>query len=370
MRQSRPTQKASASRSGRRSAAGRAAARRGLAPGALVYTGDAPDHSIAVSVLDYDADQCTEHAAARPEDLATWRESDTVTWVNLDGIHDIETVRMVCSGFDVHPLAVEDLLNPGSRAKVEDYGDAVFVLVNMVQRGAGTATLDVEQIAVVLGPTWVLSFQERPGDVLDPIRKRIRGGTGRIRRMGADYLLHAILDAIVDSTFVVLEGFDDVILALDEQALEGANEDLIRDVHRTRGTLGVLRRLAWPMRDVAAELRRSEGTLLRDGTAPFFRDLHDHTLQAVDIIDSYRDRITSALELHLALVSNRMNEVMRLLTIVSTLFIPLTFIAGIYGMNFQSMPELSWRWGYPAVWLLMIVVTGLLLGYFRRRRWM
>ncbi len=357
------------SRRKRRSVASSAAAKRGLPPGTPTYTGEAPDHTIKVSVLDYSPDGLEESAAAGPEALARWRDSPTVTWVNVDGVHDVDTVRAVCDGFDVHPLVVEDLLNPGSRPKVEDYGDVIFVLTKMVQPGPEPGTLDVEQVAVLLGPTWVLSFQERPGDVLDSIRKRIRAGTGRIRKMGADYLLHAILDAIVDTTFVVLAGFDELILEIDAEALDEGDADLVRAVHRTRGALGSLRRLVWPMRDATSELVRSEGRLIRRATVPFFRDLNDHVLQTVDLIDSYRDRLTSALELHLAVTSNRMNDVMRLLTIVSTLFIPLTFIAGIYGMNFQAMPELEWRWGYPAVWALMAGVTIALLLYFRRRRW-
>ncbi|MED5370244.1 MAG: magnesium/cobalt transporter CorA [Myxococcota bacterium] len=351
----------------RLSSAKRAAGKRGQAPGTAIYVGEERSHPIQVTVLDYNPEALKEHAHASLDDLSSFRESPSVTWVNLDGVHDVAAVSAVCEAFGVHPLAMEDILNPGTRPKVDDYGDQVFVVAKMVT--PSEQGFEVEQVSMVLGTGWVLTFQEREGDLFDPIRKRIRSGGGRIRRMGSDYLLHSVLDALVDGYFETLVRLDESTAALEDQASEASTGEAAKRVHALKRDLVTLRRLIWPLRAATGELMRS-GELIGEASLPYFRDLQDHVLQVLELMDSYRDRLTGVLELQLAVASGRMNDVMQVLTIVATLFIPLTFIAGIYGMNFQAMPELAWRWGYPAVWGVMLACALGMVAYFRRRGWL
>jgi magnesium transporter len=347
------------------------AAKHGKSPGVPIYTGPPREHTVDVSVMDYSNADVTEQHGVSVAALQQLRDSPTVTWVNLNGVHDIEAVRTVCEAFGVHPLAIEDVLNPGTRAKVEDYGDVIFAVTKMlVDRDDDPGTLESEQVSIVLGRSWILTFQEREGDIFEPIRKRIRLGPGRIRRMGPDYLLHAVLDTVVDGYFAALEHLDEDIARIEDRAMNEHDASTAVDIHEQKARLLVLRRMAWPLRDAASELIRSEGALVCAETIPFLRDLNDHVQQVLDTIDGCRDRLTAVLELHLAITSNRMNEIMRVLTIVATLFIPVTFISSVYGMNFQHMPELAWPWAYPAV---LTVMTGTVVGmvlWLRSQRWL
>ncbi len=351
-------------------AAQRGAARSGVAPGAGSYVGEPRDHRIRVSVFDYATDHVSEADDASVTDLQRLRDAPTVTWVNLDGVHDADAVAAVCQVFGLHPLAIEDVLNPSCRPKTEDYGDHIFCIAKMLVPDASRGSFEVEQVSVVLGPTWVLTLQERQGDLFDSVRRRLRTGSGRIRSQGADYLLHAILDAIVDGWFAVLEQSDTQVTELEAIAAAEPDADLPRMVHGRIADLLALRRLLWPTREAVVELSRSEGVLLKPATLPYLRDLLDHVVEALDILTSQRERLTAALELHLAVTSNRMNEVMRLLTIVATLFIPVTFIAGVYGMNFDHMPELHWPWAYPVAMVSMAAIMAAMVAWLRHKRWL
>jgi magnesium transporter len=346
------------------------AKKRGHAPGAAIYLGLPREHSVDVSVFTYDPAGYEERHSVSLTALRELRDCGRVSWVNLNGVHDVEAVRHVCETFGVHPVALEDILNPGAHAKVEHYGDLIFVVVKMLTVDDTPDEFEHEQISLVLGPRWVLTFQEREGDTFDAIRRRIRNGIGRIRSSGSDYLLHAVLDAVVDGYFAGLESLDDSIARLEDQAMDEHNAGTAVHIHEYKGRLLGLRRLVWPLRDAATELIRSEGTLVTTASMPFYRDLNDHIHQVIDAVDAYRDRLTAVLELHLAITSNRMNEIMRVLTIVATLFIPLTFVTGLYGMNFQYMPELAKPWGYPAVLTLMGVMVVGMVVWLRRQRWL
>ena len=337
------------SRKRRRPHQGRAA-KRGLAPGAAVYTGPLRDTLGSLEVLHYDADEVLQADALDAAEMQRVLDQQRVTWVDVVGLHDVERMRAVSEAFQLHPLWVEDLLNTGVRPKLEEHDGQLLVLVRMVRIVEGV--VDYETVGLVAGPGWVLSFQERSGDVWDPIRARIQGNA-RIRRMGEAYLLHALLDALVDEYFLVVEHLDGLVDGLEDGAMqEGLQRGLPRRVHRVRGEVSAFRAATWPLREAIAQLGRSEFVDAR--TQPFVRDLYDHVREVAEEIDATRERLTGVLELHVAVTSHQLNVVMRVLTVVSTVFIPLTFVVGVYGMNFEHMPELAWRWGYPAVWLVMI----------------
>lgn len=346
------------------------APKKGAMPGAPIYTGPASDEPIRVTLFDYSSSHLEEREALDVADCAQFKATPSVTWIDVDGLHQPELVRHLCEAFDVHPLAMEDALNPTTRPKVEDYGEQLFVAMKMARPGTGHDIAVVEQVSCVLGPRYVLSFQEHPGDLFDSLRGRIRHRVGRIRGEGPDYLLHALLDAIVDGYYQVVERFEQALEVLEDAALKPDAEDIPQRVHALRLQLLEFRRLVWPLREAIGELLRREGGPIRKQTVPFLRDLYDHVLQVLDVIDSERDRLASVVEMHLAMTSHQMNEVMRVLTVVSSVFIPLTFFTGLYGMNFANMPELQWRYGYYALLIVMGGISLVMLAWFRRLRWL
>ncbi len=350
----------------------RAASRKqGAPPGAAIYAGDAlPDVPVTVRVVDYSPEQVRELEALNANELGPFRGADTVTWINLDGVHRVEEVQAIGAAFGLHPLWIEDILNPTSRPKTEVMDEQVLVITRMALGGADEAgRVETEQVALVLGVGWVLTFQERPGDVWESLRQRIRTGGGRVRRMRSDYLLHALLDAVVDHYFVALESLESRVDALEDAALSNPDVDLKR-VYALKGELSDFRRVVWPARESVATLLMRDSEALSPETAPYFRDLYDHVVQVMDILETSRERVVGVFELHLAVNGYHLNQIMRVLTVVSTVFIPLTFIAGIYGMNFHNMPELDWPWAYPAVWGLMLLIAGGMALWFRTRKWM
>jgi magnesium transporter len=337
-----------------------------------VYTGIYTDVKVEADVMDYGPDRVEERQGVPFSEVLHCRDSKSVTWLDLRGLHDAAAIAAVGEHFGVHPLAVEDALSADGRTKVDDYGDVLFVTVKMtdLEPGASPARVRVEHVAFALGPTWVLSFQELPGDVFDPVRRRIRTGAGKIRKMPAAYLLHALLDAIVDGYFVVLSALQDELDRLEDQALAGAKPDLPRQIHELRGEIHTLRRAVAPLRYAAGDLVRQEARRIDPEVRPYLRDLLDHLEQVHDELESARERLVGVLELHLATNSHRMNDVMRGLTVVATVFIPLTFVAGVYGMNFGWMPETRVWWGYPAVLTLMGALGGAMVWWMKRRGWL
>ncbi len=345
-------------------------AKEGLPPGTPIYAGEQRDFPVTVQVIDYDAEHLTDRIEQNVADLCPYRDRQTtVTWINLDGIHDSEAVVALGETFGMHALWIEDVLNPTSRPKVEVLEDRILVITRMVE-WLPDGSLDQEQVSLVLGPGFVLTFQERPGDVWDTLRKRISGNVGRIRKMGADYLLHALLDATVDHYFVVLETLETRVDDLENRAITNPELSLPVQFQELKSELQGLRGVVWPTREAVAALLRGETNILSPATMPFYRDLYDHVVQVMDILDASRDRLVWVVELHLALTSQRMNEIMKVLTLVSTVFIPLSFIAGVFGMNFDVMPELHEDWGYPAVLSLMATIGFGLLLWFRAQRWL
>lgn len=328
-----------------------------------------------IRVFSYGPDVLDEQVVALPEDLVGWRDRSPVTWVDVDGVVDPDTVGRIATVFGMHVLAQEDVLNPTQRPKVEHYGEHLFVVSRMLFVEDGR--LASEQLSVFLGAGFVLSFQQqRPGDCLAGVRDRLRKGVGRLRRQGPDYLAWAILDAVVDGYFPVLEAFGERLDALEDVIVERPTSECIADIHQVKRDLLALRRAVWPLRDALASLLREETPLITADTRVFLRDCLDHAVQVLDMIETYREIGSSLMEAYQSSVGNRMNAVMKVLTIIATVFMPLSFLAGVYGMNFHTedspfnMPELSWRYGYPFFWALILASVGGMLYFFRRQGWL
>jgi len=348
----------------------RSAHKAGLAPGTATYVGEASEAPVEITVMNYDDASLEEKTVVSAEDCFAFKDDPHVTWINVDGVHQVDLIERLGEHFDLHPLVVEDILHTDQRPKLEDYDGTLFILLRMLRYDEARGEIDEEQISLIVGPTWVVSFQERKGDVFDPLRERIRNNKGRIRKLGADYLAYALIDAIVDHYFIVLEKLGDRVDALGEILVTHPDAHSLGEIHLLKRELLFLRRSTWPLREVISALQRGESTLFQERTRVYLRDVYDHTIQVIDTMETLRDMTSGMLDIYLSSVSNRMNEVMKVLTIIATIFIPLTFIAGIYGMNFDVMPETHWRWGYFGILGVMAVVALGMVVYFRRKRWL
>ena len=342
----------------------------GLPPGTLVHIGEKQSERTRITLFNYDEQEVEEKEIAAAEECVLFKDRATVTWINVTGLHQVDVLEKLNECFGLHPLVLEDILNTDQRPKLEDFGDYLYVVLKALflsgNRGEEVGT---EQISLILGSNFVLSFQEREGTLFDPIRDRLRNGKGRIRKMGADYLVHALLDAIIDHYFVVLEKLGERIEWLEEELVTRTTPVTLREMHHLKREMIFLRKALWPLREVIGSLERGESSLIKESTVLYLRDIYDHTIQVIDNIETFRDMLSGMLDIYLSSISNRMNEVMKVLTIIATLFIPLTFIVGLYGMNFKYMPELEWPWGYPLVLVLMLAVSIFMLIYFRRKKW-
>lgn len=341
----------------------------GLSPGTLVHVGDQKVDRPGFSFFDYDPGQVEFDMDVSLEQCIRLKDTSSVSWVNLNGIHDLSLMESIRQGFGIHPLAMEDILNTNHRPKFENCGDYNLVILKMLSFSEELNQIVTEQVSFIQFDTCVLSFQERPGDVFEGVRARLKKGNGRIRHRKTDYLLYALIDSLVDSYFHVLEKINLRLAALEDELTENSSKSSMYQLHHFRRELNSLRNSIWPLRDVVSAMRGEDNAMLQEETAIFMRDVYDHTLQIMDSIDAFRDDVVAMLELYLSNVSQRMNEVMQVLTIMASLFIPLTFIAGVYGMNFENMPELKLSWGYPAVWLIMLACTAGMLAYFKRKKW-
>lgn len=343
----------------------------GLAPGSLVHVGKPRAEKPRLTAMVYDASQLLEEELETIGDAFPLCEAPTVTWINVDGIHQVEVVEELGERLGLHPLVLEDILNPGQRPKMEDLGDYLYVVLKMLDWDEARGEMTTEQMSVLVGANYVVSLQEHPGgDVLDPIRVRIRGGKGRMREEGPDYLAYTILDGVVDRYFGVLESLGEKVEDLEGELVTNPGRDALQKLHDLKREMIYMRKSVWPLREVVAALERSESPLLRGSTHPYLRDVYDHAIQVMDAVETLRDMLSGMLDIYLSSISNRMNEVMKVLTIFASIFAPLTFIAGVYGMNFRYLPELTWRWAYPALWLVMLTIGLVMLWFFRRKRWL
>jgi magnesium transporter len=342
----------------------------GLSPGTLVYIGKERVEKLHITVIDYDADRFEEKEVKTVEECFPFKETPTVTWINVDGIHEPEIVEKLGKYFEVHPLVLEDIVHTDQRPKLEDAETYLFIILKMLYFDDEEDEIKAEQISLILGSNFVMSFQETKKDVFDTIRERIRSGKGRIRKMGADYLAYALVDAVVDHYFVILEKLGERIEELEEELVTDPVQETLHKIHALKREMIFLRKSVWPLREVISGLTRGESALIQEATNIYLRDVYDHTIQVIDTIETFRDMVSGMLDTYLSSLSNRMNEVMKVLTIIATIFIPLTFIAGIYGMNFEFMPELKWHFGYFAALFVMLIVFLGMMVYFKRRRWL
>jgi magnesium transporter len=341
----------------------------GLPPGTIVFVGEKRREQVKLSVISYDAVNFQEKEVNTVEEALSFRNKSSVTWLNIDGVHQSDIIEQVGKSFGVHPLALEDIANTGQRPKMEDFIDYIFVVLKMLRFDEKENQTKTEQVSMVLGPDFVVSFQEREGDVFDIIRERLRNNKGRIRKMGADYLVYALIDAIIDNYFTILEKLGETIEDMEDKLVTSPTSETLQTLHDLKREMIFLRKSVWPLREVVNRLERSESPLIKKSTRVYFRDVYDHTIQVMDSVDTFRDMLSGMLDIYLSSISNRMNEIMKVLTVIATIFIPLTFIVGIYGMNFKYMPELGQRWGYPAVLILMLAITIAMLIYFRKKKW-
>ncbi len=347
----------------------------GLSPGSLVFVGEKKTEEVRITVIDYDETNFETREMEKIEECIPFREKPTVTWINVEGLHDVTVAEELgkCSG--LHPLIVEDILNTDQRTKTDIFDEYIFIVLKMLTYDAEAMALNVEQLSIVFGKNYVLTFQEAGGDVFDPVRNRIRHNKGRIRKSGADYLAYALLDAVIDNYFKVLENIGEEIEYIEEELVTNPVPETLQSIHTIKREMIFLRKSVWPLREILSGLQREETPLIKETTNIYLRDLYDHTIQVIDTVESYRDMISGMLDVYLSSISNKMNEIMKVLTIFAVIFIPLTFIAGIYGMNFNTekspfnMPELNWYLGYPLALGLMAGIGIVMLFYFRKKNW-
>jgi magnesium transporter len=342
----------------------------GLPPGTLVHIGKGRVGETRLSIIDYDKDGCREIGEASIDQCVAHGKADTVTWINVSGIHDPAALERLGASFGLHPLVMEDIMNTTQRPKMEYYEGYLYIVMKMLYEDKGADEIVEEQLSIILGDTYVISFQEDGRDVFNPIRDRIRSDRGIIRKEGSDFLAYALIDAVVDGYFEVIESFEEMIEYLEDKVLTDPSPENLALIHDTKMETIVLRKSIWPVREMIGFLERGESPLIKKTTVVYLRDVYDHTIRVIESVETIRDMLSGMLDIYLTNVSNRMNEIMKVLTIITTIFIPLSFIAGVYGMNFHYMPEISKPWGYPAVLSLMFVIFLAMIFFFRKKKWM
>jgi len=340
----------------------------GLAPGTLLPLNGRVDE-VTIEVISYDAAGVREEQPNTVSEVLRLKNTHTITWINIIGLHDVEVVERIGKGYGIHPLVLEDILDTNHRPKLEDYGNYLYLVLKSFRRQDGTV-LDTEQISIILGDTYVITFQEEDKLLFDSLRQRIRGESGRIRQLGADYLAYAMLDTVVDNYFEVLEELGETIEELEDALVMEPGRNALMEIHSLKRRMLLLRKGLWPLREVVGALGRGESQLVKENTLLYVRDVYDHTIQVIETLETYRDILSGMLDIYLSSISNRMNQIMKVLAIISTIFIPLSFIAGVYGMNFKNMPELDWEWGYPVIWGIMLTIATTLVVLFRRKKWL
>jgi magnesium transporter len=341
----------------------------GLPPGSVVYVGDKAKAPTRITLFDYEPDSYVETVIAEIEECEALRGRKSNTWINVDGLRDTDLIIKLDSLFGVHPLVLEDIVNTNQRPKMEDYGDYIYVVLKMLYFDTDKSPQMIsEQLSLVIGSNYILSFQEEYGDYFDNIRERLRKDKGRLRKMGSDYLAYTLLDTIIDNYFIVLEKFEEDITRIEERLMKGQRVEA-SEIHQLMRWLVYLRKQVSPVRELVGSLHRTDSPLIRKSTKIYFRDLYDHTVHVIDTIESFRDILAGVHDIHLSSINIKTTEVMKVLTMISTVFMPLTFIVGVYGMNFDHMPELRWEYGYFAVWFVIIVIAWCMRIYFKKKKW-
>lgn len=339
----------------------------GARPGTLVINGASPKPIIRV--FDYRPDDVTECEISDVADLRGYLSSDTVSWIDVQGFGDLTLIQQIGDLFRLHPLVLEDVVNVPQRPKVEQYDDQVLWITRMAMADKGR-DLQAEQVSLIIGPNYLLTFQECYGDVLNPVRRRIREGKGPIRRSGPDYLAYAIVDAVIDGYYPLMESFGERLECMEQQILDSPHASQLQDIHRVKRDLLGIRRAVWPQREAVNSMIRGDISLISENVRTYLRDVYDHCVQLIDVIETFRELTGGLMDLYLSSLSNRQNEVMKVLTIMASIFIPLSFLAGLYGMNFENMPELHVPWAYPLLLVVMVLTVFGMLTFFRKKGWL
>ncbi len=338
----------------------------GLPPGSLVYVGEERTGEITITCTSYDRANISHWQPADPAECTPG--PDRVLWLDMAGVHQPDVLALWGKAFGLHPLVLEDILNTEHRPKLEEFENQLFFVLKALKVSNDIPGLVEDQVSLVLGPGYVLSFQEKGGE-FEAVQGRLHQGKGRIRSSGADYLAYALIDSVVDHYFAVLEHIGQRIDDLQEKLLADPDQSCMGSIHAIKKDVLLVRKAVWPMRETLNAVLREDSDLVGEDTRIYFRDVYDHSVQLLDTVETFRDMIAGMFDTYLSSVSLRMNEVMKVLTIMATIFIPLTFIVGLYGMNFQHMPELHWEWGYPAVLMVMAAIVAVMFWYFKRRKW-
>ncbi|HEY8402187.1 MAG TPA: magnesium/cobalt transporter CorA [Cytophagaceae bacterium] len=341
----------------------------GLPPGTLKTVSD-KTRKVKLEVINYNQDFLHEKTVNNPYDCRPDNFVNSIAWINIDGIHDVKLIQEIGEYYNLHPLLMEDISSPGQRPKLDDYDDYIFTVLNMLQYDEKKREVKAEQISFVLGENYVLSFQEDPTDIFNPNRERIRGGKGKTRKSGPDYLMYSLIDTIVDNYYIILEKIGDQIEELENKIITNPGPNWLKDIYSLKRELIGLRKTVWPLRELISKLERDEHKFIKPETQVFYKDVYDHTIQVIDTIESFRDILSGLLDVYLSQTSNKMNSIMKILTVISTIFIPLTFITGIYGMNFHNMPELRWENGYYMVLALCGFIFVAMIVFFKTKKWL
>ncbi len=342
----------------------------GLPPGTVVFVGEKKVEEIRITIIDYDEHQYAEREVKNIEECFSFKDTPSISWINIDGVHQVDVIEKLGAHFVLHPLLQEDVVNTHQRPKFDEYDDHLFIVLRMFFLNAEENELQGEQISLIVGANFVISFQERQGDVFEQARERLRNGKGRIRKKGSDYLAYSLIDAIVDSYYKILEGLGENIESLQEQMVSEPKQEDLQIIQHLKRDMLFFRKSVWPLREVIGGLAKSESTLIKEDVLVYVRDVYDHVIQAIDTIETFRDMLSAMLEIYLSSVGNRMNQVMKVLTIIATIFIPMTFLAGIYGMNFKYMPELEWRYAYLVFWFVVVTVFIIMIALFKKKKWL
>jgi len=341
----------------------------GLPPGTVVFVGEQKVEEIRITLIDYDENQYAEREIKNIEDCFPYKDTPSISWINIDGVHQVDVIEKLGAHFVLHPLLQEDVVHTQQRPKFDEFDDHLFIVLRMFSFNEVDNELEAEQISLIVGANFVISFQERQGDVFEQVRERLRNGKGRIRKKGSDYLAYALIDAIVDSYYTILEGLGEHIESLQEDLVSEPKQEDLQIIQHLKRNMLFIRKSVWPLREVIGGLARSESNLIKEDVLVYVRDVYDHVIQAIDTIETFRDMLSAMLDIYLSSVGNRMNQVMKVLTIIATIFIPMTFLAGIYGMNFKYMPELEWKYAYPIFWLFVLSLFILMIMWFKKKKW-
>jgi magnesium transporter len=339
----------------------------GSSPGSVIPSVEPREEPIRIQVLDW-TETSFEEKSVTLEECLKYTDPSTLTWINISGIHEPKVIETIGEHFGLHVLVQEDIVHADQRPKIEDHEDHLFLILKMYR--FENHHLDEEQISMILGEGFLITFQEKEGDVFEAVRQRAKRGKGRLRKLGSDYLAFALMDTIIDHYFLVIEKLGSQIEDLSEELLENPSSSHAREIFQYTTQISRIRRSIWPTRDITVTIQKLESRLIHKKTLLFFRDANDHLMKAADLAETFLDVGSGLINLHMSSLSNHMNQIMKVLTIMASIFIPLTFIAGIYGMNFDYMPELHWRMGYAAVLLVMLLVFIVMLIYFKKKKWL